>query len=518
MHVKVPETVYVAAFQEASANFDGMTLCPWLYPTAETVIVNDDAALYFREHRRKDFSDVCHAKVDKPLKEGLPYAFPGVLPVAMQPSSLNYHIFGDTYREKTGTATAFTGSHLSSNGRVGVKVSMGLTRTGGLNYRFRPQCMVCRLTGTDITKNVLPATYMLTFGSTVYVNAASQTWQETTDPRDSDMGLDEYFISMAKTCPLDILNYPTNPGPIMQWVHDSTEALYRRVLSWLEENPSFQKRTARVAKYSVVEPDKPTNLFLLHEPEAVMDKVDDVLLGRGFENYFRNVLTQHAYLDAINHVPRMSDNNISNLLEIISFIKSLVIDRKIEVPGSLSDLWMAYRYSYGTTKLDVEEAIEFMHRQVQLGEWSSIKSYGRHTINYEGVDITCRCEFDVMPKVLATVQKLWRTLYTYGLSPNFYVVWDMIPYSFIVDWFLPIGDVMAAWDAEREFPQYFDIENINFSLSYKRKVGSNIISCYTRWLSTTPIPLRGYYFLESNSASDNTIIKRALDTASLIMG
>lgn len=282
-------------------------------------------------------------------------------------------------------------------------------------------------------------------------------------------------------------------------------------------DPEFSGHTERFYKSSPEQVTRSWPPFLLHEDGAIMEGVDDILLGNGNEAYWRNVLIQHAYLDAINHVPRMNDNNISNLLEIIAFLKSVVIDKRIEIPKSLASGWLAYRYQYSTGKADLEEAVSYVTRRRSLKGVSKIKCYGTHSIEYKGVMITCRCEFEVENKLLSTVRKVWRALSEYGLSPSFYVIWDMIPYSFIVDWFLPIGDVMAAWDASGRVEQYYDIKNVNFSLSYTQKNGCTY-SYYTRWFSGTPIPLQGYYFLEDSSPSDKTVKYRVLDALSLILG
>jgi hypothetical protein len=93
----------------------------------------------------------------------------------------------------------------------------------------------------------------------------------------------------------------------------------------------------------------------------------------------------------------------------------------------------------------------------------------------------------------------------------------MIPYSFIVDWFLPIGDILNAWDAEREFKEYYDVTDVQFSLKYEAKNEVGIISCYSRWLTGMPPELQGRYMME-NDPSTKTIIKRVLDAGALILG
>jgi hypothetical protein len=259
--------------------------------------------------------------------------------------------------------------------------------------------------------------------------------------------------------------------------------------------------------------------FLLHEPSCVFDDVPDMLFGRGTEHYFRNLGIQHAYLDCVQSVPRLNDNNVSNILEVTKFITDLVVHHRIEIPKSLSSAWLQYRYQYGTAKLDAEEAVEFVHRHMDLRGISSIKCYGRHTIRYKGRDILFRCCLNATPKQLPTLKRVWRSLYQYGLTPSFYTVWDMIPYSFIVDWFLPIGDVMSAWDAEREYTQSFDLENINFSISYSNADLDKGLTfgCYTRWYASTPPTLQGRYFLEDGRPSSPLNGHRVLDLASLIL-
>jgi hypothetical protein len=258
--------------------------------------------------------------------------------------------------------------------------------------------------------------------------------------------------------------------------------------------------------------------FLLHEPGVIMDGVDDLLYGRGTEQYFRNVLIQNAYVDAVRNVPRLNDNSISTVMELTSFITNLVVHHRIDIPKNLSDAWLQYRYAYSTGKMDAEEAVRFMKRQTSLGKWKSIKARGTYTINYNGVSITCRCTMRVKNRVLSTVGKVWKALCTYGLTPSFYVIWDMIPYSFIVDWFLPIGNVAGALDAERSVLKYYDVSDIIFSLSYKQidKFGCPH-KFYTRWLASTPPQLHGYYFLESDPTT-KTVVKRIIDSGALILG
>jgi hypothetical protein len=266
------------------------------------------------------------------------------------------------------------------------------------------------------------------------------------------------------------------------------------------------------------------NCFMLHEPEVLVDRIDPLALSgyKDATSYWRNYLTEHALMSALESFPRLSDNSISNALEVLGFIKTLVVDHRIEMPKSLNDLWLSYRYSYTTTKLDIEEAVKFVRRHSALGTLDrAISCYGTSSHSFEnGTTVTCRCECNVIPQIVNTVNRLLRTLDRYGLSPNFYIVWDMIPYSFMVDWFVPVGDALAVEDVNSRFlsGEFYKIRDICYSLSYTREFQNARVKCYSRWRGSVPRSLNSFYWLEPPSGSSKTTVFRVLDAASIFIG
>lgn len=268
--------------------------------------------------------------------------------------------------------------------------------------------------------------------------------------------------------------------------------------------------------------------FLLNEPDIIGEKLDPILLGRGggLSHYWIENLTQHALLEACDSLPRLNENSLSNIIEIVGFVKALVVDHKIEIPKSLSDAWLSYRYQYQTTKADVKDAIKFVHRHMDLGTLDRmIVGKGTHSIDYNGTSILCRCSVEVTPKETNWLSKIWRALDQYGLTPDFYVIWDMVPYSFMADWFLPIGNLAGVWDANAMYfsGEYYNLANICYSLSYVRELDrgdGNIdhVKCYTRWAGSVPSSLNSFYWFEPPSASRTTVGRRILDAASIFIG
>lgn len=263
--------------------------------------------------------------------------------------------------------------------------------------------------------------------------------------------------------------------------------------------------------------------FLLHEtdfldrsPYKPMVTVDT---NESF--YWKEYLLQHAVRDACDNLPSLNDNSIQNILELVGFIKALVVDKKVEIPRNLQSAWLSYRYNFNTTKMDLEDALQFVKRNVDLGGWEkSLRAHGKCHKHIYDTDVTATCSFQIAPKNLSLLKRIWRALDTYGLTPDFYVVWDSIPYSFIVDWFLPVGDMLSTKDVStmRLSGEYYEITNVSYSLKYIRRYPDGDVSCYARWSGSLPSDLNPLYWFDCNTPSDTTLTQRVLDAGSIFIG
>lgn len=253
----------------------------------------------------------------------------------------------------------------------------------------------------------------------------------------------------------------------------------------------------------------------------LFDELNALTVGYSSERfaiYHIKALMQATFLDALDHVPQLNENSLQNIAELVGFIKALVIDHRIEIPKSLSSAWLAYRYTYSTTKSDVEDAIAFVHRHVDDRLLSQgFSCYGIATQEIEGTTVTARCSIDMKQKELDTLSRIWTALYRYGLSPSFYIVWDTIPYSFVVDWFIPIGDILSAYDKTRMYERTYDYQHIWYSLSYFVVTDNFVGKAYTRFHRDSAPELQGLYMLENiGSPSKRVTGFRILDALSLL--
>lgn len=289
---------------------------------------------------------------------------------------------------------------------------------------------------------------------------------------------------------------------------------------WSSQHATYGQSMSATLAYvaSSVPSDPPDSRFLLHEKEILVDKLPSYIVQcHDTSGYWRDYLIQHAYYDCLQSVPRMNENNIANLLDGVKFLKSLIVNKRIEMPKSISDGWLSYRYAYSTTKSDVEQAISYAKRHLAT-DIRPFTCYGSSSCTYEDTEILCSCRCDVKNKELSYLDQIWKNLETYGLSPSFYTFWDLLPYSFIVDWFIPMGDVLSVVDARQIYSEEkYDITNICYSLSYYRYIDGIPWKQYTRWVASSPPALNGLYWLEPKGVSNKTVGFRILDAAALIL-
>lgn len=265
-------------------------------------------------------------------------------------------------------------------------------------------------------------------------------------------------------------------------------------------------------------------------------------------------LQSQAFRDATDTL-RLTTNNIANVADTLSLATSLVsggpfgaiLNVKKEVkalslgaklaPTILKDIskrcpgmaargllknqwsqkvaesWLWYRYAYTTTKSDVEE----IHSKAGK---LNIDQQGWHTVRScnttpEG---TLHCKASIWKRDSDPASEIAIRLWEYGCQPDAYACWDMVPLSFVVDWFTDIGSRLE--DKSSDFihtSAVFDIPSIVYSWKYHHTIefAGNTLECtsYSRW-ETTESPQFEYY---SEDTSTGTVIRRVLDGAALTL-
>jgi hypothetical protein len=212
-----------------------------------------------------------------------------------------------------------------------------------------------------------------------------------------------------------------------------------------------------------------------------------------------------AFTDAVDGLPSLgSMNNIANGLDALALLKStlgFIISPSIDDVGKVGDAWMGYRYAYSTTKADLEEAASYLNRVLDLERSSHVRSNG--TVHKD--DFTIRCSLELTTNAFTGLRS---RLEKYGLQLSGYNAWDMVPYSFVVDWFLDVGGCLEEYESR--------------NVAYRVAKGGAWFSIERRWVNEYgfdevyyyrffSVPNLAWLGRTSKSTSTVTWLKRSLD-------
>lgn len=228
-------------------------------------------------------------------------------------------------------------------------------------------------------------------------------------------------------------------------------------------------------------------------------------------NQFGNTGFYHAYYDAFDRLPQNSVNTLANILDVLTSLRGIITRQPVFSPKhgteAVQDMWLRYRYQYTTTRSDIDEYYSLASRLISLCS-TKITSFGSYYSN--DVEYRCCIKVDASYFVPDSILSWFKTA---GISIKPSTIWDMIPYSFVVDWFLHISSMLEAgeqWISSVSAP----ISEIWYSFATDYVTGEGARqACYGRWLGNKPsLPL-----MFDHSASTQTILMRVADSVSLFL-
>lgn len=242
-------------------------------------------------------------------------------------------------------------------------------------------------------------------------------------------------------------------------------------------------------------------------------------------------------------------NNIANAMEVISLIKdiytgdigNLLNDFKdtydtVRLAASAGNLkkgrygvkalksvskeagnaWLAYRYAYNTTKSDVERQIEVAEKQL-TGMLNKDRVLRGHIGITGGV---LRVKMRLHDKVSPNFMKFEIRANQKGMFPGLYELWDLVPFSFVADWFAPLGDYLKDIEENFLYSNYYQVDELLVSekqtLTVDEPWGMTWYKWYDRYLLSELPPFEIYE--DPKGKSKKVWTMRTLDALSLVVG
>lgn len=131
------------------------------------------------------------------------------------------------------------------------------------------------------------------------------------------------------------------------------------------------------------------------------------------------------------------------------------IGRNIDVPG-LPGYWLEYQYGWKPLLSDVEAAYNAVASLEPKALLINAKRVVKGSNAYDSTQYIRERETTWKRKSeFYHTCELWgrvsdqfmREANKYGLANPATLAWELVPYSFVVDWFMPVGNVLSAWSA-----------------------------------------------------------------------
>jgi len=139
-------------------------------------------------------------------------------------------------------------------------------------------------------------------------------------------------------------------------------------------------------------------------------------------------------------------------------LRRISSNKKLSVDQRLSNQWLELRYGWRPLINDIYSAAEATANLLYLWPYDiTVKGYGKDSDSYDAVGAIPSAggtyrphherQFTVKRRYVRHIKVIppsYRTFNSMGLHNPYLIAWELMPWSFVIDWFLPIGTWLAA--------------------------------------------------------------------------
>lgn len=136
---------------------------------------------------------------------------------------------------------------------------------------------------------------------------------------------------------------------------------------------------------------------------------------------------------------------------------------KFDLVSKFAESWLEYRYAIRPLIFELKQCLEALKKTIEKGsrqtargkeivlsENSSIVTHTNSSYSSTTVTVQMRqtekttiiCRAGVLFKIEEDLDAL---LSVWGIDQPLESVWELVPFSFIIDWFFSVGDTISAW-------------------------------------------------------------------------
>jgi hypothetical protein len=121
---------------------------------------------------------------------------------------------------------------------------------------------------------------------------------------------------------------------------------------------------------------------------------------------------------------------------------------------AMANFWLELRYAFRPLVMDMRQAVEAWNAVLDKSDRFTARGYNRiplstttstYTVDDGIVSRVQTEEANFRAGVLFTIDNMSDMMSVWGLDKPIETIWELIPFSFIVDWFFNIGTVIGSW-------------------------------------------------------------------------
>lgn len=331
------------------------------------------------------------------------------------------------------------------------------TTPAGINYLIymEAECQLSQLLiKADFT---VFQTAITEKGNAVWRAFRMPTWTFT----DSQLGLELVFARSTSIgrCRYEFRVVPkTYDGSVSFWsfMEDRKMSLSTMLDNMLKQALSLVRYSSSVnsTNYTdnVITPEWSFGNYL-NKP-TWLSSSDLALLKRELRQYSERLLPELDFRfllgDATQSAANAAKKFAGNMLAYQKDIRRIIKDVKAVLqtlsgkpsPKAWASLWLSYRYGIRLTIQDTLELLNGIEAAIsQDGKYATCRgvSQDERTV--------CHAKLYYAPKELTGIMRAIHALYDWDIMPTLENLWDLVPYSFVADWFLAIGDILDGIDS-----------------------------------------------------------------------
>jgi hypothetical protein len=237
------------------------------------------------------------------------------------------------------------------------------------------------------------------------------------------------------------------------------------------------------------------NMIALNSALLPYEDEASVAVSSAWANVDESEIMALASLGEMPETVRWIASILRRAIRILSAFKAKNLTRQtLKALGkpcdTFSDLWLECRYAIRPLVFEMHQAVSALQSQIANGSRNTARGFHRvedvsssSAISGSCSDI-CWTEIDTVSRhsnyragVLYTIDSdVNGIMSVWGLDKPLETIWELTPFSFIIDWFFNIGDIIASWSYNPSLHARASWITEEHKFTYKRELVDGVSS------------------------------------------